>query len=112
MITKTLIAAAAFATAIAATPVSVAQAGASISFGIHTDDGYFSFGNGPGWDGGWGGGGPGWYSCQDARQMLKWDYNHVQKLECVGKIYTFKVKNFGAWKTAKFNRNTGNYWIV
>jgi hypothetical protein len=111
MFTKTTLAAAAFATAISAgtaTLPSAAYASHNLDFSITIDlgNGTLSFGDG--------GFNPGPMSCWDAKQHLKDDFKHVQKIECNGKIYTFKVKKFniGPWKTVKLNRNTGNYWIV
>ena len=115
MITKTTLVAAAFATAIAAQPASVANAGGlNFSFGIDTGDGYISFGTGnPGHGHGHGWGhGPDPYSCGEARQKLKWQFNKVWKVECKGKLFTFKVKNFGPKRTVKFNKWTGNYWFI
>ncbi len=110
MIKKTAIAAAAVATAIAATPVSTAAAG---SFGFHfnTPHGSFHFGNG----------GHGYHpapqphamSCWQAGNYLQTQFAHVWKIECNGKIYTFKVKNgWGHTKIVKINKWNGNYWFA
>lgn len=107
MIKKTAIAAAAIATAIAA-PVSTAHAG-NFGFHIQTPHGNFHFGNG---------GGGGYYpqphamSCWQAKHYLKSQFAHVWKVECHGKLYTFKVKNWGPTRTVKLNKFNGNYWFV
>jgi hypothetical protein len=38
----------------------------------------------------------------------------VNKIECNGDVYTFKVRkfNFGPWKTLKLNSDNGAYWFV
>jgi hypothetical protein len=112
MFTKAVFAAAALATAIAATPVTSANAAPQINFsiGFQTPDGYFSFGTG----------GPGYYpqpasmNCWEAKNYLKGEFKKVQKVECNGSVYTFHVKkfNFGPWKTVKINKANGQYWFV
>ena len=108
MFKKTTFAAAAIATAIAAAPVSTASA---TSF-------YFGFG-GPGYGFGVGPGpgpypypSPSAYSCWQAKNTLQASFAQVWKVECGGSTYTFKVKNWGPWKTIKFNKYNGNYWFV
>jgi hypothetical protein len=113
MFTKTIFAAAALATAIAAQPVTTANASPQIDFSIsiNTPNGSISIGNGGGFypqpD-------PDYMSCLDARQYLKGEFKKVQKVECNGSVYTFHVKkfNFGPWKTVKLNRDNGHYWFV
>ena len=114
MFTKTVFAAAALATAIAATPVTSANAQPpqiNFSIGIQTPDGYISFGTGPG-------GGfypqPSSMNCWEARDYLKSEFKKVQKVECNGSVYTFHVKKFniGPWKTVKINKTNGQYWFV
>lgn len=113
MFTKTVIAAAALATTFAAAPVTSAYAGhqpqINFQFGIQTPHGYFSFGNGPGYYPQ-----PDSMSCWEARNYLKGEFKKVNKIECNGDVYTFKVKkfNFGPWKTLKINSNNGQYWFV
>jgi hypothetical protein len=105
---KTVAFAAALATATAALPVTSAHAG-NIDFGftIETPNGSISFGNG-------GGGGyyPSDMSCWEAKAYLKSHFKKVQKIECNGDIYTFKVKNWGPWKTVKLDSDNGQYWFV
>jgi hypothetical protein len=110
MLRSTTLAAAAIATAIAATPVTTAEANPpNFYFGFQTPGGYIGFGNGYG---------PGpfpqqqSFSCWQARNYLENQFNHVWKVECHGQTYTFKVKNFGPVKTVKFNKWSGNYWFV
>lgn len=114
MFTKTLFAAAALATMIAVAPVTSAQADPDIDFGftIETPNGSFSFGNG-----GFGGGidAPDTsMSCSEAKQYLKTEFTKVDKIECNGDVYTFKVKKFfgSPWKKVKINSENGVYWIV
>ena len=110
MFKTTIFAAAALATAIAATPISTANA-TDIDFGftIETDHGSFSFGAG-----GYGGGYDYHLSCWEARDYLKGEFKKVQKIECNGDVYTFKVRkfNFSPWKKVKINSNNGAYWFV
>ena len=108
---KTVLAAAALATMIAAAPVSSAQADPDIDFGftIETPNGSFSFGNGGGYDA------PDYsMSCWEARDYLKGEFKKVQKIECNGDVYTFKVRkfNWSPWKTVKINSDNGAYWFV
>ena len=106
---KTVLAAAALATMIAAAPVTSANAG-DIDFGftIETPHGSFSFGDGdyhaPDYS----------MSCWEARDYLKGEFKKVQKIECNGDVYTFKVRkfNWSPWKTVKINSDNGAYWFV
>jgi len=110
---KTVLAAAALATMIAVAPMTSAQASPDIdfSFTIETPHGSLSFG-----DGGFGGGGydPGPMSCWEAKQYLKSEFKKVDKIECNGDVYTFKVKkkHIGPWKTLKLNSDNGAWWFV
>jgi hypothetical protein len=109
---KTILAAAAFATMIAVAPVTSAQADPDIdfSFSIETPNGSISFGNG--------GVGftpePDSMDCWEAKQYLLSEFKKVNKIECNGDVYTFKVRkfNFGPWKTLKLNSDNGAYWFV
>ena len=51
-------------------------------------------------------------TCWQARHYLKSQFAHVWKIECKGKIYTFKVKNWGPTKIVKINKWNGNYWFA
>ena len=51
-------------------------------------------------------------SCWEAKDYLKAHFDHVWKVECNGKYYTFKVKNWGPVKTVKINKWSGDYWFV
>ena len=109
---KTVLAAAAVATMIAVAPVTSAHADPDIDFGftIETPNGSFSFGNG----------GVGFdapdtsMSCWEAKQYLKSEFTKVDKIECNGDVYTFKVKKFlgSPWKKLKLNSDNGTYWFV
>ena len=107
MFARTALVAAAFATAIVALPVTSAHAGPNIDFSITigTPNGSFSFGNGGGYQ-------PQKMSCWQARNYLDSHFKKVQKIECSGKTYTFKVKNFGPWKKVKLDSSNGQYWFV
>jgi hypothetical protein len=112
MFKTTIFATAALATAIAATPISTANAG-DIDFGFTItgpNGGSISFGTG----GGYGGGYDYDMSCWEARDYLKGEFKKVQKIECNGDVYTFKVRkfNFSPWKTLKINSENGAYWFV
>ena len=111
MFKTTIFAAAALATAIAATPISTANA-TDIDFGfsIETPHGSFSFG-----DGDYDGGGYDYHlSCWEAKDYLLGEFKKVQKIECNGDVYTFKVKkHWGSpWKKVKINSDTGAYWFA
>ena len=112
MFKKTVLAAAAFATMIAVAPVTSAHA-TDIEFGftIETPNGSFSFGNGGGFGGGYD---PDPMSCWEAKQYLKSEFKKVDKIECNGDVYTFKVKKFlvGPWKKLKLNSENGAWWFV
>jgi hypothetical protein len=106
---KTVLATAALATIIAATPVTSANAG-DIDFGftITGPNGSLSFGTGGGFT-------PDYdMSCWEARDYLKGEFKKVQKIECNGDVYTFKVRkfNWSPWKTLKLNSDNGAYWFV
>lgn len=111
MFLKTVFAAAALATAIAATPITAAHANPDIdfSFTIETPNGSISFGNGGsfGYD-------PDPMSCWEAKQYLHSEFKKVNKIECNGDVYTFKVKKHfvGPWKTLKLNSDNGAWWFV
>jgi hypothetical protein len=111
MFTKTLFAAAALATAIAAQLVTTANASPQIDFSIsiNTPNGSISIGNGGGFYPQ-----PYYMSCFEARHYLMGEFKKVQEVECNGSVYTFHVKkfNFGPWKTVKLNRTNGQYWFV
>jgi hypothetical protein len=108
----TIFAAAALATAVAATPITAANASPNIQFGItiETPNGSISFGNGggyypqPDYD----------MSCSEAKQYLKSEFTKVDKIECNGDVYTFKVKKFlgSPWKKLKLNSENGAWWFV
>ena len=110
MFKKTVLAAAAFATMIAVAPVTSAQADPDIdfSFTIETPHGSISFGDGdydaPDYS----------MSCWEAKQYLKSEFKKVNKIECNGDVYTFKVRkfNWSPWKTLKLNSDNGAYWFV
>lgn len=110
MFMKTTIAAVAFATAAATIPVTTANAAPPpFSISIETPDGTITFGpGGVSFDA------DDSMSCWEAKQYLKGEFKHVNKIECNGTVYTFKVKkhNFGPWKTLKLNSDNGHYWIV
>jgi hypothetical protein len=116
MFRKTTIAAAAIATAIAATPVTTAEANPpNFYFGFQTPGGYIGFGNGYG-----PGPGPGPFpqpqgmTCWQAKSYLSSYFNKVHKIECNGSVYTFKVWNPAGWgfKQVKINKFSGNYWFA
>ena len=114
MFKKTIFAAAAFATMIAVAPVTSAQADPDIDFGftITGPNGSISFGTGD-YDGDYDA--PDYsMSCWEAKAYLKGDFKKVQKIECNGDIYTFKVRkfNWSPWKTLKLNSDNGAYWFV
>ena len=113
MFKKTILAAAAFATMIAVAPVTSAQADPNIdfSFTIVGPNGSLSFGTG--------GGGydpaPDYsMNCFEAKQYLHSEFKKVNKIECNGDVYTFKVKKFlvSPWKTLKLNSDNGAWWFV
>jgi hypothetical protein len=111
MFTKTTLAAAALATAIAAQPMNAANAAPppiDFQFSIETPHGTFSFGNGGFYQQ------PASMNCWQANQYLKGEFKHVNTIECNGSVYTFKVKklNIGPWKTVKLNKANGQYWFV
>lgn len=109
---KTVLAAAALATMIAAAPVTSANAAhpqINFGFSIDTPHGTFTFGNGGGFYPE-----PASMNCWQAKQYLKGEFKKVNTIECNGDVYTFKVKKFnvGPWKTLKINSNNGAYWFV
>ena len=111
MFKKTVLAAAAFATMIAVAPVTSAHADPAIdfSFTIETPNGSISFGTGDDDDA------PDYsMSCWEAKQYLKSEFKKVNKIECNGDVYTFKVRkfNWSPWKTLKLNSDNGAYWFV
>jgi hypothetical protein len=111
MFIKTVLATAALATMIAVAPITSANA-TNIDFDfdieIDTPHGSFSFGDGdydaPDYS----------MSCWEARDYLKGEFKKVQKIECNGDVYTFKVRkfNWSPWKTLKLNSDNGAYWFV
>jgi hypothetical protein len=112
MFMKTTLTAAALATAISAataTLPSAASANPNFSISIETPDGTITFGpGGVGFDA------DSSMDCWEAKQYLKGEFKHVNKIECNGTVYTFKVKKFhvGPWKTLKLNSDNGAYWFV
>ena len=121
MFKKTAIAATtALALSIAAlAPATTANAG-DVSFGVVIGDGHgngFFFGNNGGGNPGWGN--PGWnqpvkMTCFEARQHIKsHGFKFIQKIECKGKVYTFKAKAgfSGPKKIVKVHAYNGNIWI-
>jgi hypothetical protein len=100
---------------IAVAPLTSAHADTDVDFGFTItgpNGGSISFGTGD-YDGGYDA--PDYsMSCWEAKQYLKGEFKKVEKIECNGDVYTFKVKkfNFGPWKKVKINSDNGVYWIV
>ena len=111
MFMKTTLAAVALATAVATTPIAAANAAPppDFSISIDTPNGTITFGSG-----GVSFDSDDSMSCWEAKQYLEGEFKHVNKIECNGTVYTFKVKkfNFGPWKTVKLNSDNGHYWFV
>jgi hypothetical protein len=104
MYSKALLAAAAVATATAAQPVATAQASPGFSFSIEVPNGSFSFGgddHSP-------------LTCSEARRYLRHHFDNVHRIECNGKVYTFRVKNPFGWGTrkVKIDKWSGDYWFA